>query len=71
MVFTIMEEDVSSKVTQSQAAKVLSPPICWESKTTKIGWQFKWSLNGIQPQRAIVMVVRDITIPDKHVFSLI
>ena len=59
VIFSILaEEGGSPKLTQAQAAKSLSPPICWNSKRTKIAWQMKWSLNGIQPQRAVVVLHR-------------
>ena len=71
VIFSPMEdEEAGAKATQSQAAKLLSPPAVWKSKVTDIGWQFKWSLNGIQPVRAIVLVVHDITIPTGHLFVL-
>lgn len=69
VIFSILaEEGGSPKLTQAQAAKSLSPPICWNSKCTKIAWQMKWSLNGIQPQRAVVVLSQDITVPNGKAF---
>ncbi|CAK9020636.1 Uncharacterized protein SCF082_LOCUS14989, partial [Durusdinium trenchii] len=69
VVFTILKEDANLKYSQSQAGKLLLPALsCWESKACAVGWNFKWSLNGIQPQRAVVMVTQDITIPTNKAF---
>lgn len=69
VVFTILKEDANLKYSQSQAGKLLLPALsCWESKACAAGWNFKWSLNGIQPQRAVVMVTQDITIPTNKAF---
>ena len=68
MIFSVTEEDTSQKVSQSQAAKVLPPPVCWVSDVTAISWQLRHSLNGIQPTRAVVMMTSDVTIPDGQAF---
>ena len=72
MLFCIRKEEGdqsgNGKMNQSQAGKFLQPPMVWNTKAVKIGWQLKWSLNGIQPQRALVLMVQDVTIPDQKVF---
>ena len=72
VIFSILPEENSGdkSFSQSQAGKCLSPPMVWKGQATTFGWQFKWSLNGIQPQRAIVLMVHDVTIPAGKVFFL-
>ena len=68
IIYSVVPEDASVKMSQSQCAKKLAPPVCWNSRVTKLGWQFKWSLNGIQPVRAVVIVTQDVTIPSGKIF---
>lgn len=69
MIFSVQEEDLTdSKPTQVQAAKVLVPPTSWNSKSSAIAWQVKWSLNGLQPQRAVIIMTQDVTIPNGQIF---
>ena len=68
IIYSVVPEDASVKMSQSQCTKKLAPPVCWNSRVTKLGWQFKWSLNGIQPVRAVVIVTQDVTIPSGKIF---
>ncbi|CAK9011673.1 unnamed protein product [Durusdinium trenchii] len=69
VIFSVQEEDLTdSKPTQVQAAKVLVPPTSWNSKSSAIAWQVKWSLNGLQPQRAVIIMTQDVTIPNGQIF---
>ncbi|CAL1166517.1 unnamed protein product [Cladocopium goreaui] len=68
VIFCIQAEDDKNKVSQSQVGQFLKPPHAWNSKAVKLGWQLKWSLNGMQPSRAVVFVVQDVTIPDQKAF---
>ena len=71
VIYSILDEDEGVKWTQSNCAKLLFPPICWKSKCTQVGWQFNWSLKGIQPVRAVVMVTADVTVPSGKIFCFI
>ena len=62
VIFTPVAEDSTVKWSQSQVAKQLNPPGKWVSSWTDLGWQMKWSLNGMQPQRPIVLVTQDVTL---------
>ena len=57
-------------MSQSQVGKIMTPVAAWQSKSTTVGWQLRWSLNGIQPQRAVVLVTTDITVPANKAFFL-
>lgn len=70
MIFSITDEDLGEKMSQSQFGKMLKPPMVWNTASTQIAWQFKHSLNGIQPSRAIVVMLCDVTIPSGKVFIL-
>ncbi|CAK8990693.1 Uncharacterized protein SCF082_LOCUS2343 [Durusdinium trenchii] len=67
---SIIKEDESVKLNQSQAGKFLTPPAAWLTKTTTLGWQLKQSLNGLQPQRALILMVQDVTIPAGKAFLI-
>lgn len=70
MIFSISDEDLGEKVSQSQFGKMLKPPMVWNTASTLISWQFKQSLNGIQPSRAIVMMATEVTVPSGKAFIL-
>ena len=70
MAFTTLDEDPGLKWTQSQAAKKLNPVFHWNTAATSIGWQLKWSLNGMMPQRPVVFVSQPIDLEPGKVFVL-
>ena len=70
MICSMVPEDTSSKLTQSQVAKTVNPPTVWTGEATVIAWQLKNSLSGIQPVRPVVMISQDVTIPTGHYFIL-
>lgn len=70
IMFYILKEDSNTKFTQSQVAKLLLPATAWNCKAAKVSWHLKWSLNGLQPQRAVVMMTQDTTIPAGKAFML-
>ena len=59
MIFTPLEEDAKS-LTQSQVAKLTSGTEVWSSALTSTVWHCKWSLNGLQPIRPVVMLLEDV-----------
>lgn len=61
MIFGISDEDAGLKWSQSQAAKKISPKK-WETEVSAVGWQLKWSINGLQPVRPIVIAKQDLTV---------
>ena len=71
VIFSVVDEDfgTGTKLTQSQVAKLLPPPLAWKSDATAVAWQLKHSLNGIQPQRAVVVMTQSVTIQDSMVFA--
>ena len=70
LAFTIADEDSGLKWSQSQVAKKLTPPLHWNTAATSIGWQMKWSLNGMTPQRPVVLVSNQIDLDTDKVFVL-
>lgn len=70
ILYTILSEDANAKLTQSQAGKVLKPATAWNCKAVQLGWQLVWSLNGLQPKRAVVFMTQDVTIPDHKAFVI-
>lgn len=73
VIFTVLDEDFttgSTKLTQSQVAKMMPPPLSWKSDATAVAWQLKHSLNGIQPARAVVVMTQSVTIQDSMVFAI-
>lgn len=70
VICTMVTEDTTVKLTQSQIAKTVNPPTAWVGEATVIAWQMKNSLTGIQPVRPVVMVTQDVTIPNGHYFTL-
>ena len=69
MVFQPIDEEIN-KWTQSQAAKKLSPPEKWNSTVSRVAWQMKWSINGLQPQRPVVVLVQDVTLEPGKILLL-
>ncbi|CAJ1427550.1 unnamed protein product [Effrenium voratum] len=59
VIFTPLEEDAKS-LTQSQVAKLTSGTEVWTSALTSTVWHCKWSLNGLQPIRPVVMLLEDV-----------
>ena len=70
VIFTALAEDASVKWTQSQCAKRLTPALKWNTAVCQVGWQLKWSLNGMQPQRPVVLMSQDVTLDNGKVLLL-
>lgn len=70
MIFTVMDEDSEIKWSQGQVAKRLSPMAHWNTVATAVGWQLRWSLNGLQPVRPVVFVTHPIDIEAGKFFLL-
>ncbi|CAE7279784.1 unnamed protein product, partial [Symbiodinium sp. CCMP2592] len=61
VIFGAVDEEASLKWSQSQAAKKISPKK-WDTEVSAVGWQLKWSINGLQPLRPIVIAKQDLTV---------
>ena len=70
VIFCPIEEESNLKWTQSQAGKRLVPPSAWNTACSKLGWQMKWTLNGLQPQRPLAIMTQDVTLPPQKALIL-
>ena len=69
VIFTSADEDAATQWNQSQAAKKLAPEF-WRTAVTDIGWQMRWTMMGLQPQRPLVVMSQDVTLEPKQVLLL-
>ena len=70
MIFSVTDEDDGVKWSQAQAAKKLTPVAHWSTAATSAGWQLRWSLNGMQPVRPVVLVTAPIDLETGKIFAL-
>lgn len=70
MIFSVTDEDDGVKWSQAQVAKKLTPVAHWGTAATSVGWQLRWSLNGMQPIRPVVLVTAPIDLETGKIFAL-
>lgn len=57
-------------VVQSQIAKMVPNVAMWKTSVTNLGWQCKWSMNGLMPTRPIVFITVDLELADGQLLIL-